>query len=647
MYSTVTAPPTINEAVLAEALNAVSSGSQGNVIGKSCGAIGILDAVFPRVARTSGHVQDHPDDDAGVVGIVAAEVGRLPDSLAWCRGAHGFSAGPPSTPEGIPVAPSTPEADVDGADGYVCAVRGCNKKPWPESGRCTAHGGEPTPPSQSEEAARHRKEETISIGKTGWSGCTNVAQARGICLKHGANQLKKKKKPLPCKVEGCTSVRHGGNFCLRHGGGAKCRHPGCGQPCRHPTPLCHAHGAMPSSYTACDVPGCGRRCLVVAGGRCHDHGGYTAVGMCQDLNCFKLAKKPSIYCGTHGTVPQCHGSSSCRRRPVGNTGLCRAHGGQPEPATCSTPGCSNLALPSGPGGQRVCPIHWDGVTTLVQRCSHLMCQRPAREYGLCVAHGGGRSQCSVPGCIQPVANRRVSGDTTLPDKCRMHLGPEYSRRCIVKGCMKARMLSDDSAGMCAKHHMESMQGEAAASKFRWQCGAAECAQWKAAISKFHPPLALGNAVDMTCAEQEGDLVVASNAMASNEASIGINHSHAAIEDGNATASERDATAAVDNVVSPDTQREESVEARKAPPSGQQQPLGSIGESSLVIPPVESSHVSSTPFFSSAGPSNVFTDEQRAAEAVAAVVVMEMEAERQQLGGGGEETASIPQEGPPQ
>lgn len=137
------------------------------------------------------------------------------------------------------------------------------------------------------------------------------------------------------------------------------------------------------------------------------------------------------------------------------------HGGQPDPATCSTPGCSNLALPSGPGGQRVCPIHWDGVTTLVQRCSHIMCQRPAREYGLCVAHGGARPQCSVPGCIQPVANRRVVGDNTVPDKCRMHLGPEYSRRCIVKGCMKARMLNDDSAGMCAKHHMESLQGEVA------------------------------------------------------------------------------------------------------------------------------------------------------------------------------------------
>ncbi|KAF4705386.1 hypothetical protein FOZ62_027088, partial [Perkinsus olseni] len=234
MYSTVTAPPTINEAVLAEALNAVSSGSQGNVIG------------------TSGHVQDHPDDDAGVVGIVAAEL--LRDSVVpplSVPGAHGFSAGPPSTPEGIPVAPSTPEADVDGGDGYVCAVRGCNKKPWPESGRCTAHGGEPTPPRYGqpvEEAARHRKKRP-SASLCLVEGCTNVAQARGICLKHGANQLKKKKKPLPCKVEGCTSVRHGGNFCLRHGGGAKCRHPGCGQPCRHPTPLCHAHGAMPSSYT--------------------------------------------------------------------------------------------------------------------------------------------------------------------------------------------------------------------------------------------------------------------------------------------------------------------------------------------------------------------------------------------------------------
>ncbi|KAF4757386.1 hypothetical protein FOZ63_014445, partial [Perkinsus olseni] len=262
---------------------------------------------------------------------------------------------------------------------------------------------------------------------------------------HGANQLKKKKKPLPCK----SATAAISAFVMVEGRSVGIL-----------AAVSLADTQLPYAMrTACDVPGCGRRCLVVAGGRCHDHGGYTAVGMCQDLNCFKLAKKPSIYCGTHGTVPQCHGSSSCRRRPVGNTGLCRAHGGQPEPATCSTPGCSNLALPSGPGGQRVCPIHWDGVTTLVQRCSHLMCQRPAREYGLCVAHGGGRSQCSVPGCIQPVANRRVSGDTTLPDKCRMHLGPEYSRRCIVKGCMKARMLSDDSAGMCAKHHMESMQGE--------------------------------------------------------------------------------------------------------------------------------------------------------------------------------------------
>lgn len=61
-------------------------------------------------------------------------------------GAHGFTTGPPTTPRGMPVGPpSTPESDI-GTDGYVCAVRGCHKKPWPESGRCTAHGGEPTPP---------------------------------------------------------------------------------------------------------------------------------------------------------------------------------------------------------------------------------------------------------------------------------------------------------------------------------------------------------------------------------------------------------------------------------------------------------------------------------------------------------------------
>ncbi|KAF4757616.1 hypothetical protein FOZ63_018261 [Perkinsus olseni] len=279
------------------------------------------------------------------------------------------------------------------------------------------------------------------------------------------------------------------------------------------------------------------------------------------------------------------------------------------------------------------------------------------------------------------------GDTTLPDKCRMHLGPEYSRRCIVKGCMKARMLSDGSAGMCAKHHMESMQGEVLClsapsrpprrssdgSVERRVCSVEGCNKQVPSTSgtgkcRRHDMCRARGC--MRASYHEGycvrhqDLVVASNAMASNEASIGIDHSHAAIEDGDAPASERDATAAVGNVVGPDTQREESVssvairrcramklrffqvEAGKAPSSGQQQPLGSIGESSLVIPPVESSNVSSTPFFS-AGPSNVFTDEQRAAEAVAAVVVMEMEAERQQRGGGGEETASIPQEGPPQ
>ena len=61
--------------------------------------------------------------------------------------------------------------------------------------------------------------------KCSTNNCTNFAQIRGVCIKHGA-----KVKKYYCKVEGCTNQAKLGGVCIKHGAKVKkcyCKHEGC------------------------------------------------------------------------------------------------------------------------------------------------------------------------------------------------------------------------------------------------------------------------------------------------------------------------------------------------------------------------------------------------------------------------------------
>mmetsp|Transcript_39205 Transcript_39205/g.70631 ORF Transcript_39205/g.70631 Transcript_39205/m.70631 type:complete len:246 (-) Transcript_39205:23-760(-) len=104
--------------------------------------------------------------------------------------------------------------------GSPCSEEGCTNKAQ-SRGLCGRHGGVPT---CSEEGCSS----TTKAGGFCWShganrtsktcsrdGCTNIVRKGGVCWSHGANRTRSYKM---CSHEGCISIARTGGVCRRHGG---------------------------------------------------------------------------------------------------------------------------------------------------------------------------------------------------------------------------------------------------------------------------------------------------------------------------------------------------------------------------------------------------------------------------------------------
>ena len=154
-----------------------------------------------------------------------------------------------------------------GAFGF-CSFGNCTTAAIGGKGRCSRHSGGSTKVCKMK-------------------GCTTLAAARGVCVKHGAlgtcqyescttspsngsqHCIKhggKKKKP--CSVAGCTttSVRKG--LCAKHGGGADpCFISGCTNTMVSKLLTCRKHGG----FGYCSLqPKCWTPAIKI-GGKCHEH----------------------------------------------------------------------------------------------------------------------------------------------------------------------------------------------------------------------------------------------------------------------------------------------------------------------------------------------------------------------------------------
>jgi len=144
--------------------------------------------------------------------------------------------------------------------GSVCTADGCNQIPVAVSqGLCAKHGG-------GQRCSR--------------LDCSWLALKDGLCALHGKRM---------CRVINCTRVAQARGVCCRHGGRSKCKIESC------------SHLAL--SCGLCGKHGGGRRCTFdacttrpVSNGLCAKHGGGKR---CCYLQCENIARKGKLMCRLH------------------------------------------------------------------------------------------------------------------------------------------------------------------------------------------------------------------------------------------------------------------------------------------------------------------------------------------------------------
>jgi len=116
--------------------------------------------------------------------------------------------------------------------------------------------------------------------------------------------------------------------------------------------------------------------------------------------------------------------AQCSRIAKGSSGLCPSHGGGAAGRQCQQPGCQTPAKEGG-----LCKAHGGGV-----RCGIVGCSKSSQEGGLCIAHGGGRG-CKAENCDKLAKHGGL---------CISHGG---GTRCKETGCAK----SAQARGLCKAH----------------------------------------------------------------------------------------------------------------------------------------------------------------------------------------------------
>tara|TARA_B110000967_G_C18805471_1_gene520801 strand:- start:31 stop:1299 length:1269 start_codon:yes stop_codon:yes gene_type:complete len=143
------------------------------------------------------------------------------------------------------------------------------------------------------------------------TGCTNKAQRRGVCHKHGGSTRS------ICRHPGCPTRANARGLCCKHGGGtwSVCEHPECTTKAVA-RGLCKKHGCN----GACQHPGCPTSANVR--GLCVKHGGVTR-SACLYPGCTTNAQARGL-CFKHGCNGVCQHPGCTTNAQV--RGLCRKHG---------------------------------------------------------------------------------------------------------------------------------------------------------------------------------------------------------------------------------------------------------------------------------------------------------------------------------
>ena len=125
--------------------------------------------------------------------------------------------------------------------------------------------------------ARKRKQPS-ERGQCSIEGCTNMVVRRGLCYRHGTNNI--------CRHEGCTNIIIQGGVCVRHGAKRKpkqrCGSEGCTNKAVNGG-VCQRHGAKVTPRKLCTYEGCTNQ--VKVGGLCIRHG--AKVKRCSKEGCTK------------------------------------------------------------------------------------------------------------------------------------------------------------------------------------------------------------------------------------------------------------------------------------------------------------------------------------------------------------------------
>jgi len=165
-------------------------------------------------------------------------------------------------------------------------------------------------------------------------GCTNKAQSRGVCGRHGGVPT--------CNEEGCTNKAQSRGLCGRHGGVPTCSEEGCTNKAQS-RGVCGRHGGVPT----CCEEGCTN--YAIKGGVCVRHGANRTSKTCSHDGCTNYPRKGGV-CIRHGAKPGAT-RKSCSEEGCASIaqkgGVCWRHGANRTSKTCSHEGCTNISQKGG------------------------------------------------------------------------------------------------------------------------------------------------------------------------------------------------------------------------------------------------------------------------------------------------------------
>ena len=181
-----------------------------------------------------------------------------------------------------------------------------------------------TAPKGERKSSEDEKEGTQTVAKKKYwyecsaDGCTNKVAQGGVCVRHGANVVKRKR----CSSEGCKNRVQTGGVCVKHGSKPKrCSSSGCSNQVQKGG-VCKRHGAQVVPRRLCSTEGCSNNAQ--RGGVCKRHGEKI---LCCTEGCTNQAKKGGV-CIRHGaqvTTRKLCSSEGCTSFAQ-KGGVCIRHG---------------------------------------------------------------------------------------------------------------------------------------------------------------------------------------------------------------------------------------------------------------------------------------------------------------------------------